>query len=166
MRYPGATNRPSGSGVPFRIGLIRRPFGRNQGAAIVRPQDFMQVDLASEPFGESGEPPFQLFAGGRFAQLLTQQEFAVDQLEGRLVVVPYPWMHKRDRFRRAPLALPPSPHLVAAEPLEQLLATGLATAHQDRVEVAGTLGLGGPDAPGGKLAVGGRVAGLGVMAIG
>ncbi len=103
------TGRPEpGCVLHGRAGLCRRAFSwrrRNQGAAIVRPQDFMQVDLASEPLREPGKPPLQLFAGGRFAQLLAQQEFAVDQLEGRLVVLADPrWVPVEVGLRRDPLA--------------------------------------------------------------
>ena len=104
MRNPGATNGPSNSGS-----RRARPASRGRPSPIHRPfggaEHLVQVNLAPEPLGKSGEPPAQLLGRRRLAPLLAQQVFAVDQLEGRLVVVDQAGVLRQVGLGRHPLAL-------------------------------------------------------------
>ncbi len=61
------------------------------------------------------EAPVKLFGAGRIAQLLAQQELAVDQLEGGLTFVQEPRVASKVGLGRNPLTGAPAPDLVVAE---------------------------------------------------
>jgi hypothetical protein len=81
----------------------------------------MQFELLLEPSGEPRKSPVEFFELGRLAQLLAQEELAIDQLERGFARLLQARMKCQIRLRRDPLAGAPAPDLVVAQPVNELL---------------------------------------------